>query len=410
MKISISTTGGTFRLIELASELNKMDYLDSLFIPFYSKKYPYLTRLFGKHNDVLSIDGNKVKTNLTFLFISKIRSYRRFRNRNSRSFLLSEMYDKWVARKLSQEQYNTSNIIMAESIIALHTLTEAKKLGLITILDTTNSHISNQTEILEDEYNRLGINYTFNPPHIIEKGVQEYNEADYIVVRSSYVKKTFLERHIPQEKLFIVPSGINLDNFSQITKEDKIFRVIYCGLSCIKKGTHYLLQAYSDLKLKNAELWLIGNISEDIKAILGKYKDIYKVIKFIPRTDLYKYYSQGSIFVLPSLEEGLAKVMMEAMACGLPVIATSNSGAEDVIRDGRDGFIIPIKDVGALKDRILYMYENYNVCLEMGQSAKERINDDFTLDAYGKRMVDTLKIISSQDTKNIRSSIIKNAV
>ncbi len=403
MKISISSTGATFRLIELAGEFNKMGYLDSLFLPFYSKKHPYLARLFGKHNDMLTIDANKVKTNLTFSFISKIRSYHRFRNRNPRSFLLSEMYDKWVARELRQEQYNASNIIMTEPIIALHTLTEAKKLGLITILDTTNSHISNQTEILEDEYDRLGISYTFNPYHIIEKGLQEYNEADYITVRSSYVKKTFLERNIPQEKLFVVPSGINLDNFSQITKEDETFRIIYCGLSCIKKGTHYLLQAYSDLKLKNAELWLIGDILEDIKAILGKYKDIYKIIKFIPRKDLYKYYSQGSIFVLPSLEEGLSKVMMEAMACGLPVIATSNTGAEDVIRDGRDGFIIPIKDVGALRDKILYMYENYNVCLEMGQSAKERINSDFTLDAYGKRMVDALKIISSQSTKRICS-------
>lgn len=403
MKISISSTGGTFRLIELAGEFNKMGYLDSLFLPFYSKKHPYLARLFGKHNDMLTIDTNKVKTNLTFSFISKIRSYHRFRNRNPRSFLLSEMYDKWVARELRQEQYNASNIIMTEPIIALHTLTEAKKLGLITILDTTNSHISNQTEILEDEYDRLGISYTYNPSYIIEKGLQEYNEADYITVRSSYVKKTFLERNIPQEKLFVVPSGINLDNFSQITKEDETFRIIYCGLSCIKKGTHYLLQAYSDLKLKNAELWLIGDILEDIKAILEKYKDIYKVIKFIPRKDIYKYYSQGSIFVLPSLEEGLSKVMMEAMACGLPVIATSNTGAEDVIRDGRDGFIIPIKDIEALKDKILYMYENYNVCLEMGQSAKERINGDFTLDAYGKRMIDALKIISSQSTKRVCS-------
>lgn len=403
MKISISSTGGTFRLIELAGEFNKMGYLDSLFLPFYSKKHPYLARLFGKHNDMLTIDTNKVKTNLTFSFISKIRSYHRFRNRNPRSFLLSEMYDKWVARELRQEQYNASNIIMTEPIIALHTLTEAKKLGLITILDTTNSHISNQTEILEDEYDRLGIGYTYNPSYIIEKGLQEYSEADYITVRSSYAKKTFLERNINQEKLFVVPSGINLDNFSQIIKEDKTFRIIYCGLSCIKKGTHYLLQAYSDLKLKDAELWLIGDILEDIKAISEKYKGIYKVIKFIPRKDIYKYYSQGSIFVLPSLEEGLSKVMMEAMACGLPVIATSNTGAEDVIRDGRDGFIIPIRDIEALKDKILYMYENYNVCLEMGQSAKERINGDFTLDAYGKRMIDALKIISSQSTKRICS-------
>lgn len=394
MKVSISSTGGTNRLIELADILDKMEHLSSLFIPFYSRKHRYLANFIGKKNDPINIDPHKVKTNLTFSVARKIRSHHCFSHRNPRSFLLSEMFDKWVAGELRKSQANDSNIMIAEAVVALHTLREAKKQGMLAVLDTTNSHISNQTKILEDEYNELGITYNYNPPRIIKKGIQEYDEADYIIARSSYVKNSFIEENVPSEKLFVVPSGVNQKDFRQVPKEDKTFRIIYCGLSSIKKGTHYLLRAYSELQLRNAELWLVGSVLEDIHEIMEKYRDHYKLVGFIPRNQLYKYYSQGSIFVLPSLEEGLAKVMVEAMACGLPVIATINSGAEDVIRDGIDGFVIPAKNTTAIKEKILYMYENQHERIGMGENAQKRVNEEFTLEAYAQRMIDTLHTIS----------------
>ena len=75
------------------------------------------------------------------------------------------------------------------------------------------------------------------------------------------------------------------------------------------------------------------------------------------------------------------------MACGLPVICTTNTGGEDIVRDGIDGFIIPIRDVEALKEKLIYLYENPDICKAMGQSAKERVSKGFSWDDYRERMV-----------------------
>jgi len=131
----------------------------------------------------------------------------------------------------------------------------------------------------------------------------------------------------------------------------------------------------------------VGGASEEIKPFFKKYEGNYKYIGHVPQKELYKYYSQGSVFAMMSIQEGLAMVQPQAMACGLPVISTTNTGGEDIIRDGKDGFIIPIRDVEALKEKLVYLYENRDICKTMGQSAKERVSTSFTWDDYGDRMI-----------------------
>jgi len=263
----------------------------------------------------------------------------------------------------------------------------AKDLGMITVLDRTNSHILYQKDVLDAEYASLGIKYAFHTDAIVEKGIREYQEADYISCLSTFVKNTFLDKNVPENKLLLIPSGVSLNDFRQVKKEDDVFRIIFCGASCIKKGTHYLLEAFRESRLNNAELWLIGGIHDDIKPLLKQYDGFYKSFGAVPHSELYKYFSQGSVFVLPSLEEGMAKVIMEAMACGLPVIATQNTGAGDIVREGVDGFIIPIRDRDALKEKITYLYENRDLRGEMGQNAKERIRSCFTWEDYADRII-----------------------
>ena len=392
MKISISCTYESSRNVHLSSNLDKRGYLYKLYLPYYSKRFPHLTRVLKIVGGKDSVNLSKVQTNMGFHSIrSLILRTKKLSDLfiKDKRFILGEMLDKLVAKQINRG----SDILIAQSEIALHTMKKAKDLGMITLLDRTNSHIEYQSKLLKDEYDKLGIKYVFNTSRIIKKCLKEYREADYICVLSSFVKKTFLEKGIPERKLILNFSGVNSNDFRQIEKEDKIFRIIYCGGLTIKKGTHYLLEAVSTLKLKNMELWFIGNIIEDIKPFLNKYKDCYKFFGVIPHYELYKYFSQGSVFVLPSLEEGLAKVMLEAMACGVPVIATTNTGAGDVIRSGIDGFVIPIRDVNALKEKITYMYENQNMCRQMGQNAKERVLQKFTWERYSDRIVNVCKAV-----------------
>ena len=109
------------------------------------------------------------------------------------------------------------------------------------------------------------------------------------------------------------------------------------------------------------------------------------ILAVIPRTKLYRYYSQGSVFVIASLEEGLALVQAQAMACGLPVIATTNTGAEDLFTDGVEGFIVPIRDPEAIREKVIYLYEHPEVRQEMAQAALQRVKSMGGWNEYGKK-------------------------
>jgi glycosyltransferase involved in cell wall biosynthesis len=221
----------------------------------------------------------------------------------------------------------------------------------------------------------------------VEKELKEYEEADYITIPSSFVRRTFLEKGVPESKLIQVPYGVDLSAFKQVPKEDNIFRVMFAGGMTLRKGVHYLLQAFSELNLPNSELLLLGSYNEEIKSFFEKYKGQFKWLGHIPQKELYKYYSQGSVFCLPSLEEGMAYVQVQAMVCGLPLICTTNTGGEDLIREGIDGFTVPIRDVEKLKEKIKFLYDNPEICGQMGKSAKEHISQGFTWDDYGDKIV-----------------------
>lgn len=86
-------------------------------------------------------------------------------------------------------------------------------------------------------------------------------------------------------------------------------------------------------------------------------------------------------------------VQLQAMACGLPLICTQNTGGDDLVEDGKEGFVVPIRDVEALKEKILYLYEHQDICYEMGQAAKSKVQQGFTWDDYGKRIMDNYDLI-----------------
>ena len=386
MKITLSYTGGTYRGKQLARQFERLGYLHEFHTLSYQNR-PGATAI-----DRRRVRTSRVRARLWELWWRMVR-YRRLPPATQR-YAICELVDRWVAQTLRPG----ADFLIVEHLIGLHTLRRAKQLGMITVLDRTNSHILNHSEQWNFEHAQYGIRWKPNSQRVIRKSLREYEEADYILVLSSFAERTFLERGVPANKVLLVPSGIDLTPFRQIEKTDTTFRVIYCGSLSYKKGTHYLLQAFSELNLKDAELWLIGSASDEIAPILEKYKGCYKLLGWLPNAELYKYYSQGSVYVQPSIEEGLAKVIIEAMACGLPVIATTNTGGEDVTREGVDGFIIPIRDVPALKEKILYLYENQGLCRQMGQNAKTRVRAGFTLEKYVQRLLCALGRILGDDS------------
>jgi glycosyltransferase involved in cell wall biosynthesis len=372
MKIIISV-GGRFWAFNLAQQLFKKDCLERLITSY--PKFEVIKYGIPKEK-VASI----LIKEILFRGWQKLPGF--LKSIYNPQYFISDLFDKSASYCLED-----ADLFVGWSSYSLHTLRKAKKMGMVAVIDHGSSHIKYQDKILKEEYEKFGVKVELAHPKIIEKEMKEYEEADYVAIPSMFVKRTFLEYGFPENKLIHVPYGVELSQFKQIPKSDNIFRVIFVSGMSLRKGVHYLLQAFSELNLPNSELLLIGSINDEIKPFFKKYEDRFKWLGHIPQNELYKYYSQGSVFVLNSIEDGFGMVIIQAMACGLPVIATTNTGGEDIIRDGKDGFVIPIRDVEKLKEKLLYLYENPEICKQMGQSAKARASSGFTWDDYGEKII-----------------------
>jgi glycosyltransferase involved in cell wall biosynthesis len=375
MQVTISV-GGKFHAFYLAQQLLKRGCLKKIVT-----SYPYFeVKRYG-------LPAGKVSSFVSLEILERLwaRLPEMLRCGYNPQFVLAELFDKRASSCIE-----SSDIFVGWSGFSLHTLRRAKEMGSVVLIERGSSHIFYQQEILKEEYERLGLKFKGAHPAIVEKELAEYDEADYIEVPSSFAKKTFLQAGIKEEKIIQSPLGVSLPEFcNKAGKTDNVFRIIYAGALSLRKGVHYLLQAFSELSLPDAELWLIGVMDREIYPFFKQYnngKVFYKGPH--PQKELYKYYSQGSVFVLPSIEDGFGMVIAQALACGLPVICTSNSGGPDIVREGVDGYIIPIRSVPLLKERIARLYENPGLLINLAVNAKKRVESGFTWDNYGEQVVE----------------------
>jgi len=292
-----------------------------------------------------------------------------------------ELFDRWVA-----SQMTSCDIFHCFSAFGRKAHQVARdKYGAMTVVERGSSHIGFQDDILREEYGRWGISYPGIDPRVIEKEQYEYNECDYITVQSSFAERTFIARGISAQKLVKLPLGVDLNMFHPVPKEDNVFRVLYAGTISLRKGSLYLLAALQDLRLNNFEFMFNGHVSDEIKNLILPYANCIRSVGTRPFDQLYKLYSQASVFVLPTIEDGFAKVITEAMACGVPVIATTNCGAEDVLTDGKEGFIVPIRDPEAIREKIEFLYENPDFRDQMAAAALDKAKTLLSLSSHGTR-------------------------
>jgi len=307
----------------------------------------------------------------------------------SKRHLSSKLTDRLVSRQLK----NGGNIFIGESGICIESFKRAKKLGYITIVDRTNTHILHQNRIWENELRKHGACWKPNSERVTACHLAEYEAADYIFVLSSFAKKTFLENGIQPEKVILLPSGINTQLFKpcEVTKNPR--QVIFCGGISLKKGAHHLLEAAINVQSRGVKVVLLGSTSAEMCSILDNKTKNVEILPPVQRSELPRIYSGAGCFVLPSLEEGLPKVTLEAMACGLPVITTENAAGEDLVEEGRTGFIIPAGDVDLLSEKILWMAEHPIEADAMGKRGLAKVEQNFTEKKYYERFKDALSEI-----------------
>lgn len=387
MKVTTSCSG-RFHIFDQAAQLQRLGILHVL-VNDYPK---FLSKKWGIPNEkAVSLLANGIASRLTRKTANVLPPH-------VQSSLVKVVHH-WFSCRLAHHVPSNSDIFIGLSSFCLEPLLKMQGKNIVTIVDHGSLHPRLEGRLIEEDAGCWGMPFDRErvPEWIIEKEDREFEVADYVMVLSEAAKRSLMVEGVRPEKIFVNACGVEPKGFYPGEKCDKVFRVIYCGALSIRKGIIYLLEAFSRLGLNNAELCIIGSApGPDFAAQIRRYRaPNVKFIGAVLQSTLRHYYAQGSVFVLPSLAEGFGMVVTQAMACALPVIVTENVGASDLLTDGVDGFVIPIRDVDLLAERLRYLYEQPDLARQMGVLALRKIQSGYTWDDYGNRLQNFLEKINN---------------
>jgi glycosyltransferase involved in cell wall biosynthesis len=222
---------------------------------------------------------------------------------------------------------------------------------------------------------------------------QEPLWANGWVVASSFTGSTLIEHGVPAEAIHIVPYGVTHENFSirpQAPAKDQPFTIIYVGNINQLKGVTYLLDAMRLLKTNNIRLVICTRFIT-YPELLEPYADLHIDIKTgLSGAMLAEAIHRADVFVFPSLGDGFGHVILEAMACGVPVIASTNSCGPDVIVEGEDGFVVPIRSAQAIAEKLAWGIDHRSELAIMGEKAAVQASH-FTWQKYRQDIINAYR-------------------
>ena len=293
------------------------------------------------------------------------------------------IFDRWVAGHVRRER---PDIVVGHDSSSLLSFRAARDTGGVSVLNQVTGHIDAGLAVFREEREHapeFAESLTVPPVWIIERCRREALEADRVLVPSEYVRTTLVERGTAPDRIAVLPYGVDVERFHPQPRAGRpIFRMLFVGNISQRKGIKYLLDALRRLKLPNSELVLVGRIVGSGSA-LAPYADLFRHVRHVPYHEVHRLFADADLFVYPSLHEGSAFATYEALASGLPVVTTPNTGS--VVRDGVDGFIVPPRDVTALMEKIELLYREPERRAAMAASARVRA-ENFTWAAYRMRL------------------------
>jgi glycosyltransferase involved in cell wall biosynthesis len=370
-----------FHAFALAEQLQKHKMLEAFYTTYAYQKNT-LFRRFAKREDREQIPVSKIHTNiLQAALVKKI----------PKDFVWNEMFDKWVASKIKHNK--NYKVFIGWSSMSLNSIREAHKKGKIAIVERGSSHIEFQNKILKEEYKKFNIDFEIDA-RVIEKEMREYEEADYISIPSLFVKRSFLEYGVPEKKLILNNYGASDYFRTTVVKKTGKFRVLYLGSLIVRKGLVYLFEALNDIQIpkEDFEVWFIGKVDDEIKRLIKTHSQKNWIFKgHVNHYELPELISQCDVALQPSIEEGLSMVIAQLLKCGIPVIATTNSGGEDLIVDYVNGFIVPIRSSIAIREKLELLFNNRNLLDSLKANALNAASNGWS--DYGNRYSNFIKQI-----------------
>ena len=304
------------------------------------------------------------------------------------TYFFSYLYDSWLENELRSHSYDVIQSIMGFGIQGFR---HPSSRGALKVVDCPNTHPVTYRGFWQRECDlwcrgeKVPI-----PGRFFRRMTQELEMADLILCPSVFVKETMLLNGLPETKCFVNPFGVD----SQLFKSRSIIpttpKFICVGTICLRKGYQYLFRAFELVKrvIPNAELICVGDYKRDFAKEKPKWKGSFTHIPHVDHTTLAGILQKCTAFVFPSQEEGFARVISEAMGAGLPIIASHESGATTLVRDGIEGIIVRGRDPQHIADAMIRVALDPKLNLKMGKAALEKGAAKNTWQDYGDRLLE----------------------
>lgn len=272
----------------------------------------------------------------------------------------------------------------------------ARERGWRVIIERSSAHVAEQRRLLIEEMERWELQVPVPGSEEVAREEREYELSDGISVPGSFAERSFRTRGFAASRLLRASLGVDVERFRPVAKDiveqERPRRVAFCGNVSLQKGAHGLL-GLDHPELARAELWLIGHVAPEMRPLLSEGRGSWgsvRVFGHVAQGRLPELFSSCDLLVHPAIHDGFGLVILQAMACELPVIASDHCGGPDVIRHGVDGEVLEAGDWSAFGERIAVALANREEFALMGRAARRSVIDRFTWDHHASRWLERL--------------------
>lgn len=383
---------GVHQAYQIALAAQEVGLLDRFFCSFYSTPGKWggrLSRLLGpemmKNRGLKGIDAGRV-TEYPWPELS-FKLHGRLRRLPGNAWIgAAHSFDRWAARRL--EHGDSSGVVCAENC-ALQTFRSADRLGMRRVYDCPgiNAEVLRQNTLEAAKRTGLPFVSTADTPQTTAMKAEEIAMAEVVLTYSDFHSEGVMQRGISRDQIAQIPLWADSGFWTpqECPKENRMpLKVLFVGGINLRKGVPFLIEAARKLK-PHVILSLVGSLDPDVSQLLSGTDGFLKVIPPVSKSRLRDYYRSHDILVLPSLGDSFGFVTMEAMACGLPVIASTHCGAP--LPDPR--WRVPIFDSDAISDR-LQVYLDQRGLLEVDGRRARNFAETFTPQRYRKEIGELL--------------------
>ncbi|MGA8596738.1 MAG: glycosyltransferase family 4 protein [Bryobacteraceae bacterium] len=227
------------------------------------------------------------------------------------------------------------------------------------------------------------------PEADFERLVAEPGMAGAWLAASAFTKSTLIENGIPAERIQVVPYGVNLERYRPAPRPrsmDGALKLLFVGRINQRKGVKYLLEMLRRLPRKHVELTICGRVLDDLK-IFEPFRSQVTIRPSVSPAELVEAYQTSDLFVFPSVAEGFAHVLLESLACGLPVLSTTATAAPDLVTEGIDGFVVEPGSADPLVERLEWALSHRSELQGMKEMARRKA-ERFTWERFRRGVVD----------------------